>query len=223
MQQVVCRFFNACKYQDTLQQMQEFTKNRNSNTVDEIWFLEHNPVFTLGKAGLTKHILDSSHIPVIKSDRGGQVTYHAPGQLIVYFLIDLPRKSLSIKDLIKALQQTIVDFLAVNYQLNASIKPGAPGVYVNGEKICFIGLKVSRGCSYHGISLNINLDLSPFNQINPCGFENLKITQLSNLVALTDQSLPVVNIAKLLQEQFCNKLRYGNMKVVIEDNFYDRD
>ena len=218
MQPVVCKFLNICEYQATLQAMQQFTKARNDQTIDEIWFLQHAPIFTLGQAGLDKHILNQGNIPVVRSDRGGQVTYHAPGQLMIYLLLDLMRKSLTIKDLIAILQQAIIDFLFTEYQLIAAIRPGAPGVYVGDKKICFIGLKVSRGCSYHGLSFNIDLNLQPFSQINPCGFEGLEVTQLSDLGVQLSNSAVVNQVAKLMQQTLCNKLGYRSAGQLYDGN-----
>ncbi len=161
--------------------MYEFSEQRDVNTADEIWLLQHYPVFTQGQAGLTKHILNPGNIPIVKTDRGGQVTYHGPGQLVVYLLINLQRIKLGVRQFVNILQQSIMQLLA-DYKIVANTKADAPGVYVNDAKICSIGLRVRRGCSYHGIALNVNMNLEPFTRINPCGIKNLKIAQISDYV-----------------------------------------
>ncbi len=168
-------------YQSTWQQMKDFTDARDANTADEIWLLEHPPVFTQGLAGKPEHLLAPGNIPVIQTDRGGQVTYHGPGQILVYVLFDLRRLNIGIRQLVCNLERSIIDVLA-EYQVNAVNRLDAPGVYIEGEKICSIGLRVRKGCSYHGIAFNIDMDLEPFSRINPCGFRNLTITQLSAFV-----------------------------------------
>lgn len=165
--------------------MREFTDKRNDNTPDEIWLLEHPPVFTLGQNGKKEHILAPGNIVIIQTDRGGQVTYHGPGQLMVYTLIDLKRKKLNIRELVTLLETSVIDLLSA-HGITAIAKRDAPGVYINEQKICSIGLRVRRGCSYHGIAFNIAMDLEPFTRINPCGFENLTMTQFSTLGGLSD-------------------------------------
>lgn len=191
------KFLQIQDYADTLFAMQKFTITRQRDTMDEIWFLEHPKVFTLGKSCSMEHVLYPEEVAIIKSDRGGQVTYHGPGQLIVYFLIDLVRRSLTVKSLIYLLQQSVIDLLWCYFNIYAEANSDAPGVYVAGKKICSIGLKVTRGCSYHGISFNVNMDLSPFKQINPCGYVGLEMTQLKDLVPNTNFN--VNHIAKLFQ------------------------
>lgn len=161
------------------EQMKQFTAQRNERTEDQIWILEHPAVYTQGQAGKTEHIIKFNQIPVVKSDRGGQVTYHGPGQLIIYFLMDINRRQLGVRNLVSQLEQLIITFLA-NYQIIAATKPGAPGVYVAENKIASIGLRIKNGCTYHGMSLNVAMNLSPFNDINPCGFSGLKMTQMSD-------------------------------------------
>ena len=196
---MICKFLGIQDYCNILVAMQQFTKNRNVNTMDEIWFLEHYAVFTQGQAGKNDHILGD--IKVINTDRGGQITYHGPGQLIVYFLLDLVRKSINLKKLIFILSQSIIDLLA-KYNIIGCTVDGAPGVYINNNKICSIGLKVSRGCTYHGLSLNVNMNLKPFSQINPCGYPNLKITQLSNFVDQIDVQAVIIEYSKILTNMF---------------------
>lgn len=160
--------------------MKEFTDNRQADTLDEIWFLEHDPVFTQGQNGKPEHILNPGDIPIVQTDRGGQVTYHGPGQLMVYTLIDLRRKKFNVRELVSALEQGVINMLA-HYNIVALARTDAPGVYVNGDKICSIGLRIRRGCSYHGIAFNISLDTEPFTRINPCGFANLRMTHCAEL------------------------------------------
>lgn len=163
--------------------MQQFTNSRDENTIDEIWLLEHNPVFTQGQNGKPEHVLNAGDIPVIQTDRGGQVTYHGPGQLMVYTLIDLRRKQVNVRELVSILENGVIDLLA-EHGITAAAKKDAPGVYVNDMKICSIGLRIRRGCSYHGIAFNIALDLEPFSRINPCGFSQLKMTHFAQLGGL---------------------------------------
>ncbi len=172
--------FQTEPYKPIWQQMRDFTDIRDSNTPDALWCLEHEPVFTQGQAGKAEHILDAGDIPVVRTDRGGQVTYHGPGQLIIYVLLDLKRRGLTIKPLVNGIEQAVIDMLA-EYNINAHRKPGAPGVYVNDAKICALGLRVRKGCSYHGLALNVNMDLAPYQQINPCGYEGMAVTQCADL------------------------------------------
>jgi len=158
--------------------MREFTQKRSATTQDELWLVEHHPIFTLGQAGKAEHILQTTDIPIVRTDRGGQVTFHGPGQVVGYVLLDLRRKKIGIRPLVALLEQVIIDLLA-DYQIVASNRCDAPGVYIEGEKICSIGLRVKQGCTYHGFALNVDLDLKPFKMINPCGFSGLKMTQLS--------------------------------------------
>lgn len=160
--------------------MRDFTAQRTPETADEIWLIEHAPVFTLGQQVRLEHVLDPGAIPVIETDRGGQVTYHGPGQLMVYVLLDLRRYGLSVRDLVSLLEKSVIALLA-GYGIWAKARCDAPGVYVEDAKICSIGLRIRRGCSYHGLALNVAMDLTPFSRINPCGFRNLTMTQISAL------------------------------------------
>jgi len=158
--------------------MRTFTDTRDDNTPDELWVLEHDAVFTQGQAGKPEHILNPGHIPVVQTDRGGQVTYHGPGQLVIYPLVDIKRQKLSIRDVVTSLEQAVIALL--NEQgVQAKARCDAPGVYVNDAKICSIGLRVRKGRTYHGLALNVNMDLSPFSLINPCGYEGMAMTMLS--------------------------------------------
>jgi lipoyl(octanoyl) transferase len=165
--------------------MQTFTAQRDADTPDEIWFLEHPPVYTLGLNGQDRHILAAGHIPVVHVDRGGQVTYHGPGQLVVYPLLNLKRSQLGVRDLVSALEQTVIRTVQ-HWGIEAQSRRDAPGVYVEGRKLASVGLRIKRGCSYHGLAFNIDMDLRPFSGINPCGFENLEVTQLRALGGACD-------------------------------------
>lgn len=182
MTSYIIKHLGKVNYEDSWHKMQTFTENRTESTPDEIWILEHNPVFTLGLAGKKEHILFTEHnIPVIKCDRGGQVTYHGPGQLIVYTLINLKRANLSIRQLVERMEQGIINYLA-KYGIKANGDRNAPGVYIEGKKIASLGLKVRKGCTYHGLSFNIAMDTTPFTYINVCGYSDLQVTQLRNLI-----------------------------------------
>lgn len=163
--------------------MRAFTAERTPDSPDEIWLLEHEPVFTLGQAGDPQHILEAGDIPVLACDRGGQVTYHGPGQLVMYTLINLRRAGLGVRDLVTLLENSVIEWLA-RYTINATSRRDAPGVYVDGAKIAALGLRISRGFSYHGVALNVNVDLAPYSRINPCGFVQLPVTSLQELGVL---------------------------------------
>ncbi len=160
--------------------MQRFTDKRDANTTDEIWFTEHQPVFTLGLNAAREHLLDPGDIPIVKTDRGGQVTFHGPGQLMIYPLLDLKRAGLGVRALVTALEQAVVD-LAAEFDVQAASRADAPGVYVGGRKIASVGLRIRRGASYHGMALNIEVDLEPFSRINTCGYSDLEVTILRNV------------------------------------------
>ncbi len=167
-------------YEPTCQAMQAFTQARVAETEDELWLLEHEAVFSQGTNGDAEHILQTSSIPVIQSDRGGQVTYHGPGQLIAYTLFDLKRRHIGVRDMVHRLEQTVIDVLSL-YAISSYADPDAPGVYVDGAKIASLGLRVKRGACYHGISLNVDMDLSPFSLINPCGYQGMKMVDMKTL------------------------------------------
>ncbi len=160
--------------------MRRFTDRRQPDTVSEIWLLQHPPVFTLGQAGKPAHILDSGDIPVVHSDRGGQVTYHGPGQLIVYLMINLKHSKMGVRGLVNSMENAVIELLG-NYKITACSRSDAPGVYVNDAKVAALGLRVRRGCTYHGLALNMDMNLTPYEQINPCGYAGQKITQTSAL------------------------------------------
>jgi len=160
--------------------MKKFTDSREAHAPDEIWFVQHPPVFTLGQAGKVEHLLTPGDIPVVHSDRGGQVTYHGPGQLVCYLLIDVRRRKLGVRDLVTAIEQSIVQLIKA-YGVVSESKREAPGVYVDGRKLAALGLRIRKGCSYHGLSLNVDMDLEPFSNINPCGFEGLEVIDMKRL------------------------------------------
>jgi len=176
----VTRALGRADYEPVWRAMQAFTKARGDATPDELWFVEHPPVFTLGLAAKPEHVLDAGAIPVVRIDRGGQVTYHGPGQLVAYVLVDLKRAGYGVKELVRRLEQSVIDLLAA-YRLEGARRAGMPGVYVAGAKIAAVGLRVSRGCTYHGISLNVDADLAAFSRINPCGYPGLAATRLADL------------------------------------------
>lgn len=158
--------------------MHQFTDHRDNSTADEIWLVEHHPVFTQGQAGKAEHLLMPGDIPVVQSDRGGQVTYHGPGQQVMYVLIDVKRRKMGVRELVTALEETVIATLA-DYDVSARARADAPGVYVGDDKICSLGLRIRKGCSFHGLALNVAMDLAPFLRINPCGYAGMQMTQLS--------------------------------------------
>jgi lipoyl(octanoyl) transferase len=172
--------FGVSEYMPVWREMQGFTDRRSAEVQDELWLLEHQPVFTLGMNAKPEHMLACGDIPVIPVDRGGQVTYHGPGQMIAYIMMDLRRTGLGIRQLVEALEQSVIDWLAAQ-NVTAQARREAPGVYVDGAKIAALGLRVRRGCSYHGLAFNVDMDLEPFSRIHPCGYEGLAVTQLSDL------------------------------------------
>ncbi|MEI6541909.1 MAG: lipoyl(octanoyl) transferase LipB [Methylococcales bacterium] len=177
---LIARHLGLQDYEVTWQAMQLFNLQRNAETPDELWIVEHTPVYTLGLNGKREHLLNTGSIPVINSDRGGQVTYHGPGQLIIYTLLDIKRLNLTVRQLVTALEQSVVSALMA-YGVFSMSKAEAPGVYVNDAKIASIGLRIKKNCSYHGLSINNDMDLKPFDYINTCGYSGLKVTQLSDL------------------------------------------
>ena len=191
--------------------MRQFTDDRDNNTEDEIWLVQHPPVFTLGKAGKQEHLLNTGDIPVVKVDRGGQVTYHAPGQLVAYLLLDLNRLNIGVRKLVTQLETAIINTLS-EYGIMSESRPDAPGVYVAGKKIAALGLRVRRGYCFHGLALNVDMDLSPFVRINPCGYEGLEITQITNLVDDVDFNLVSQQLLSHLKQQ----LKYSELVDTVE-------
>ncbi len=186
-QQVIVRLLGTVDYQSCWDAMQRFTNERDDSTLDEIWLLQHEPVFTQGQNGKPEHLLNPGSIPIIQVDRGGQVTYHGPGQLVAYVLIDLKRKKFTIRDMVTRLENAIIEVL-IDFGIKATAKREAPGVYVDDKKIASIGLRVRRGCSYHGLAFNVAMDLEPFTRINPCGFQQLEMTQIADFVPNIDMA-----------------------------------
>ena len=178
--QPVTRALGRADYETVWRSMQAFTKARDGSTADELWFVEHPPVFTLGLAAKPEHVLDAGPIPVVRIDRGGQVTWHGPGQLVAYVLLDLKRAGMGVKELVRRLEQSVIDLLA-GYGIRGERRAGMPGVYVAGAQIAAVGLRVSRGCSSHGIALNVDADLAAFARINPCGYPGLAAARLADL------------------------------------------
>jgi lipoyl(octanoyl) transferase len=203
---LIVRHLEEADYHDTWQKMRAFTHSRQPDTADEIWFLQHPPVYTLGKNGKAEHLLNPAEVPVVNVDRGGQVTYHGPGQIVVYTLLDLNRLKIGVRGLVTIIEQTLIELLA-GYGVEASAKREAPGVYVNGAKIAALGLRVRKGCSFHGLALNVDMDLEPFSRINPCGYEGLEVTQLKKFVDDVQISDVIENLQQRLVEKFSiNKL-----------------
>ena len=208
MTQLRVRYLGLQPYEPSLQAMQDFTDSRDAETVDEIWLLQHEPVFTQGQAGKDEHLLQQTHIPIIKTDRGGQVTYHGPGQLIAYMLIDLKRLGIGVRQLVTLMEEAIIDTLA-QWQVTAYGKPDAPGVYVDKAKIASLGLRVRKGCSFHGLALNVDMDLEPFLTINPCGYAGLDMAQLADFA---DQPT-VETVSDQLLHHLTKKLGYTKVEI----------
>lgn len=184
-QSVIIRDLGRVPYQQTWEAMQAFTLNRDEHAPDEIWLLEHEAVFTQGQAGKAEHLLSPGDIPVVPVDRGGQVTYHGPGQMVAYVLLDIRRLKSDVRKLVSALEDSVVSLLD-GYGVAAAARPDAPGVYIGADKVCSLGLRIKRGCSYHGLALNVDMDLEPFARINPCGYQGLKMTQMADWVETPD-------------------------------------
>jgi len=195
------RHLGEVDYDETWQKMRDFTDNRQKDTPDELWFLQHPAVYTLGKNGKPEHVLNSAEIPVINSDRGGQVTYHGPGQIVVYTLLDLSRLNIGVRTLVTDLEQVIIELLN-DYGIAANARRDAPGVYVNDAKIAALGLRVRKGCSFHGLALNVAMDLEPFSRINPCGYEGLEVTQIKNFISDIKLESVTDDLQQRLIEQF---------------------
>tara|TARA_R100001224_G_scaffold29069_2_gene16006 strand:- start:10135 stop:10737 length:603 start_codon:yes stop_codon:yes gene_type:complete len=186
--------------------MQAFTDKRDETTADELWVVEHDPVFTQGQAGKEEHLLAPGNIPVIQVDRGGQVTYHGPGQVVIYFLLDIRRLKYGVRQLVNRIEQTVVDMLA-DYQVEAAARRDAPGVYVSGDKVCSLGLRIRKGCSFHGLALNVNMDMEPFARINPCGLTGIKMVQTKDMngpQAFDEAANAIIN-------HFTDALSYSNI------------
>ncbi|MDH4583464.1 lipoyl(octanoyl) transferase LipB [Pseudomonas sp. BN415] len=204
--ELVVRHLGLVDYLPTFEAMRRLTAERDERTPDEIWLLQHPRVFTQGQAGKAEHLLAPGDIPVVQVDRGGQVTYHGPGQLVAYLLLDLRRLGLGVRELVTAMEQSLVDVLAT-YGVEAAPKADAPGVYVAGDKIASLGLRVSRGCSFHGLALNVDMDMSPFWRINPCGYAGLKMVQLKDLL---ETPPPFDEVAQHLERALRQRLGYSS-------------
>lgn len=198
---IIIRELHTQPYMQTYQAMHDFTLNRNEQTPDEIWLVEHYPVFTQGRVGKPEHLLHQTDIPIVATDRGGQITYHAPGQQIIYILFDLKRRKIGIRDIVSCLEKCVIQTLA-HYDIMSYAKAEAPGVYIDHKKICSLGLHIKRGCTLHGLALNIDMDLAPFKNINPCGYAGLQMTQLKEFVPQINRS----ELKQLLTNNFINLL-----------------
>ncbi|NES61946.1 lipoyl(octanoyl) transferase LipB, partial [Vibrio parahaemolyticus] len=198
-------------YEPVWKAMHEFTDQRTEETPDEVWLVEHNPVFTQGQAGKAEHLINTGDIPVVQSDRGGQVTYHGPGQLVAYFLINLRRKKLGVRDLVTTIENLVINTLKA-YNIDSAARPDAPGVYVDGKKICSLGLRIRKGCSFHGLALNVNMDLTPFLRINPCGYAGMEMVQVSQFNGPSD----VETVEKQLIEELVTLLDYERVEFSTE-------
>jgi lipoyl(octanoyl) transferase len=202
---LIVRRLGLADYQPVWRAMQDFTDRRDGDTVDELWLVEHPPVFTQGQAGKAEHVLAPGDIPVIQVDRGGQVTYHGPGQIVAYPLVDLKRLGVGVREFVRCIEQAIIDVLAL-YGVNGERIEGAPGIYVDGDKIASLGLRVRRGCTFHGLAFNVEMDLEPFHRINPCGFQGLRVIRLSDLAALE-----FGDVENHLIEAFAKQLGYSDV------------
>ncbi|HEY0720963.1 MAG TPA: lipoyl(octanoyl) transferase LipB [Gammaproteobacteria bacterium] len=199
-QRLIVRQLGRRDYLPVWQAMQQFTAERNETTIDELWLVEHPPVFTVGLNGKPEHLLAPGTLPVVQVDRGGQVTYHGPGQIVLYLLLDLRRRGLGVRTLVSLMEQAVIELLA-DYRITATARREAPGVYVNGAKIAALGLRVRKGCSYHGLALNVAMDLEPFARINPCGYPGLAVTELRALGIAEPQAVIADKLLKIISER----------------------
>ncbi|GFD89449.1 octanoyltransferase [Tenacibaculum sp. KUL152] len=196
---VIIRQLGRQSYEPIFKAMQRFTDERTADTEDEIWLVEHDAVFTQGQAGKAEHILMPGDIPVVQVDRGGQVTYHGPGQQVIYLLLNIKRRKLGVRHLVTAMEEAVVGLLA-KYGVKAYPKPDAPGVYVDEKKVCSLGLRIRNGCSFHGLALNVNMDLSPFQRINPCGYAGMEMIDTARLNGPTSLEIAGSELTDLLLE-----------------------
>ncbi len=217
MQEIIIKKLGVTDYETIFSEMKTATLARDENSTDELWLTQHYPVFTQGQAGKPEHILNTTNIPIIQSDRGGQITYHGPGQIVLYFLIDIKRRKIGVRQMVTLIENIIIDLLA-SLGITAFAKADAPGVYVsnNGcdKKIASLGLRIRNGRTYHGLSLNVDMDLSPFDCINPCGYQGLKMTQLKELLANTDSLIQFSDIEQRLLD-----IAQHNLNIVESVNF----
>lgn len=211
-------------YEPVWKAMHTFTDERDENTCDEVWLVEHNPVFTQGQAGKEEHVLAAGDIPIVKSDRGGQVTYHGPGQLVAYVLINLRRKNIGVRELVTHIENTVINALS-HFNVESAARPDAPGVYVDNKKICSLGLRIRKGCSFHGLALNINMDLSPFLRINPCGYAGMEMIQLHDLVkdnmTVENKAEHVEDVHPLLIKELTTLLDYTDIEYLTESSNHE--
>jgi lipoyl(octanoyl) transferase len=203
---LIVRSLGLQPYEPVFTRMKAFNENRNAETIDEIWYLDHQPVFTQGQAGKVEHLLETGDIPVVQADRGGQVTYHGPGQLIVYLMLDLRRNGLGVRDVVTMMEQGVIATLA-HFGVDAYAKSDAPGVYVEQAKVASLGLRVRRGCTFHGLAFNLDMDLSPFLRINPCGYAGMPMTQLVDLVPDADPQEAI----RFLVDYLTHKIGYTSV------------
>ncbi|MCE2569954.1 lipoyl(octanoyl) transferase LipB [Motilimonas eburnea] len=206
-QKLIVRQYPLCEYQTVWQQMKTFTDTRGEQDADEIWLVQHPSVFTQGQAGKAEHVLIPGDIPVVASDRGGQVTYHGPGQQVAYILVNLKRKDFGVRDLVSHIENALIALLQ-EYQVESYAKPDAPGVYVGNKKMASLGLRIRKGCSFHGLALNVDMDLTPFQRINPCGYAGLEMTQLRDFTDAIDFN----QLQRQLIEQLSQLLDYNEME-----------
>ncbi len=200
-ERVIVTDLGLTRYEDVQAAMQAFTAERGPDATNEIWLTEHQPVFTQGQAGKPEHLLSPGDVPVVQSDRGGQITYHAPGQIVAYLLFDLRRMGMSVRTLVSGIESAVIDVLR-GYGIEGAARADAPGVYVGGAKIAALGLRVRRGCSYHGLSFNIDMNLEPYSRINPCGLLGLEVTQLSHLVGTADLDQVKLQLLSALESAY---------------------
>ncbi|HHL32363.1 MAG TPA: lipoyl(octanoyl) transferase LipB [Oceanospirillales bacterium] len=203
VREIECKYLGLCDYEPVWRAMQKYTDERDQYSLDQLWMVEHQPVFTQGQAGKAEHVLNPGGIPIIQVDRGGQVTYHGPGQIVIYPLIDLKRHKMGIKALVNGIEEALIQTMQA-YGINAKRKEKAPGVYVEGKKIASLGLRVRKGCTFHGLAFNIRMDLEPFLRINPCGYAGLEVTQLSAL----NPSVEFDKVQELLISKLCEILNF---------------
>lgn len=200
---IIWRQLGLQPYEPVSQAMHNFTNHRTATTPDELWLVQHQPVFTQGQAGKAEHVLMPGDIPVVQSDRGGQVTYHGPGQQVLYVMVDLKRNNVGVRQLVTALEDTVINTLT-HFKIASRARPDAPGVYVGEQKICSLGLRIRKGCSFHGLALNVAMDLTPFQQINPCGYAGMQMTQISALLP----GISIEDVHPILIQEFVHLLGY---------------
>lgn len=200
------KYLGRQDYLPVWEEMHQFTNERDDETIDQVWIVEHNPVFTQGQAGKEEHLLNPGNIPVVKSDRGGQVTYHGPGQMVVYFLLNLRRSGLGVRELVTHIENIVIQTLA-KVGIKSNARADAPGVYVEGKKICSLGLRIRKGCSFHGLALNIDMDLSPFLRINPCGYAGMEMVQVADFTNKAQRA----DIQQILVNELSTLLEYTDV------------